>query len=226
MQFIENKTFDEIKVGDSAEIKRTLHKQDIELFAVMSGDDINPAPVDTDDTKSDVFHQVIAHGMWGGALISAVLGAELPGPGTIYRNQSLSFRKPVGLGDTVTVRVKVREKIPSEKRVILDCECVNEAGDVVITGQADVIAPTQKVHRARAMLPEVHLHERGQRFQDLMATARKDPPIRTAVVHPCDDLSLIGALDAGKQGLIVPILVGPVAKIKKPPSRLEGASTE
>jgi phosphate acetyltransferase len=214
MQFIENKTFDEIKIGDSAEIKRTLRKQDIELFAVMPGD-VNPGDVDTDHAKSDLFHQVIAHGMWGGALISAVLGAELPGPGTIYRNQSLSFRRPVGLGDTVTVRVKVREKIPSEKRVILDCECVNEAGDVVITGQADVIAPTQKVHRARAMLPEVHLHERGQRFQDLMATARKNPPIRTAVVHPCDDLSLIGALDAGKQGLIVPILVGPAAKIRK-----------
>ena len=179
MQFIENKTFDELKVGDTAELKRTLRKQDIELFAVMSGD-VNPAHVDATYAKSDMFHHVIAHGMWGGALISAVLGTELPGPGTIYLDQSLRFRRPVGLGETVTVRVKVREKIPEKKRVILDCECVKEDGEVVITGEADVIAPAQKVHRPRAVLPEVHLHERGQHFQHLMEAARKNPPIRTS----------------------------------------------
>ena len=214
MQFIENKTFDELKVGDSAEIKRTLRKQDIELFAVMSGD-INPTHVDAKFAKSDAFHKVIAHGMWGGALISAVLGTELPGPGTIYRNQSLQFRRPVGLGDTVTVRVKVREKNPAIKSVILDCECINQAGETVIVGEADVIAPVKKVHRPRAMLPEVHLHERGQRFQELMDAACHYPAIRTAVVHPCDDVSLIGALDAMKAGLIVPVFVGPLAKIVK-----------
>lgn len=214
MQFIENKTFDEIKIGDSAELTRTLRKQDIELFALMSGD-VNPAHTDSDYARSDQFHHVIAHGMWGGALISAVLGTELPGPGTIYLNQTLSFRRPVGLGDTVTVRVQVREKIADKKRVILNCECINEAGEVVITGEADVIAPIQKVRRPRVMLPEVHLHERGQHFQTLMAAARKNPPIRTAVVHPCDDLSLAGAMEAQKAGLIVPILVGPVAKIRK-----------
>lgn len=214
MQFIENKTFDELKVGDSAEIKRTLRTRDIELFAVMSGD-INPAHVDVEYAKSDMFHKVIAHGMWGGALISAVLGTELPGPGTIYLNQSLHFRRPVGLGDTVTVRVKVREKLPEKKRVILDCECLNQAGEAVIVGEADVIAPSEKVHRPRATLPEVHLHERGARFQELMDATRSHPPVRTAVVHPCDGVSLTGALDAMKAGLISPILVGPVAKIRR-----------
>jgi phosphate acetyltransferase len=213
MQFIENKTFDELKIGDTAELKHTLRQQDIELFAVMSGD-VNPAHVDANYAKSDLFHHVIAHGMWGGALISAVLGTELPGPGTIYLNQSLRFCRPIGLGDTVTVRVKVREKIPEKKRVILDCECVKENGEVVITGEADVISPTLKVHRPRVVLPEVHLHERGQHFQHLMDAAQQNPPIRTAVVHPCDRLSLAGALQAAKQGLIVPVLVGPLAKIK------------
>jgi phosphotransacetylase/acyl dehydratase len=214
MQFIENTTFDELKVGDSAEIKRTLRKQDIELFAVMSGD-INPAHVDAEFAKSDMFHKVIAHGMWGGALISAVLGTELPGPGTIYLNQSLRFCQPVGLGDTVTVRVKVRKKNPDTKSVILDCECINQAGETVIAGEAEVIAPTQKVHRPRVILPEVHLHERGQRYQELMDAARRYPPIRTAIVHPCDDVSLAGALDAMKAGLIVPVFVGPATKIAK-----------
>jgi phosphate acetyltransferase len=214
MQFIENRTFDELAVGDHAELTRTLRKEDIELFAVMSGD-VNPAHMDEEFAKSDQFHKVIAHGMWGGALISAVLGTELPGPGTIYLNQSLSFRRPVGLGDTVTVRVTVREKVPEKKRVLLDCECVNQAGEMIIKGEAFVIAPTEKVRRPRALMPEVHLHERGLRYRQLVEVAQKNPPIRTAVVHPCDSASFLGALDAASERLIVPILVGPEAKIRK-----------
>jgi len=213
MQYIENKTFDEIKVGDSAELTRTLGRQDIELFAVMSGD-VNPAHVDEEYAKSDIFHEVIAHGMWGGALISAVLGTELPGPGTIYLNQSLSFRRPVGLGDTVTVRVSVKEKKPQKKRLIFDCLCLNQDGETVIKGEADVIAPTEKVRRPRAVLPEVHLHERGARYKELINAARELEPIRTVVVHPCDPVSLKGALEAKGQGLIHPVLVGPQEKIK------------
>ncbi len=213
MQYIENRTFDEIAVGDSAELTRTLKRDDIELFAVMSGD-LNPTHVDEEFANSDLFHKVIAHGMWGGALISAVLGTELPGPGTIYLNQSLSFRRPVGLGDTVTVRVTVREKHADGKRLILDCECLNQDGEAVIKGEAEVIAPAKKVRRPRATLPEVHLHERGARYRQLIEATRDLAPIVTAVVHPCDALSLSGALDAGEQGLIQPILIGPRARIE------------
>jgi len=212
MQYIENKTFDEIKVGDTAELTRKLRVEDIELFAVMSGD-VNPAHVDEEYAKSDMFHQVIAHGMWGGALISAVLGTELPGPGTIYLNQSLSFRRPVGLGDTVTVRVTVKEKLPENERLKMDCLCLNQDGETVIKGEADVIAPTKKVRRPRVMLPEVHLHERGARYNELIAATHDLNPIRTAVVHPCDALSLAGALEAASQGLIEPVLIGPKTKI-------------
>jgi phosphotransacetylase/acyl dehydratase len=214
MQFIENKTFDEIAVGDSAEITRTLKSQDIELFAVMSGD-VNPAHVDEAYAKSDRFHEVIAHGMWGGALISAVLGTELPGPGTIYLNQSLSFRHPVGLGDTVTVRVTVTEKTGHGNRLKLACMCLNQDGDVVIEGEADVIAPTEKVRRPRVLLPEVHLHERGAQYDRLIAATRDLAPVKTVVVHPCDELSLTGALNARDEGMIEPVLVGPRAKIEQ-----------
>lgn len=213
MQYIENKTFDEIEVGQTAELVRTLKREDIELFAVMSGD-VNPAHVDAEFAQSDLFHKVIAHGMWGGALISAVLGTELPGPGTIYLNQSLSFRRPVGLGDTVTVRVTVREKNLEKKRLVLDCICLNQNGETVIKGEAEVVAPTEKVRRPRTVLPEVHLHERGARYKILLEATRDLAPIRTAIVHPCDALSLTGALEAASQGLIIPVLVGPRAKIE------------
>ena len=88
---IENRTFDEIAIGESASIVRTLTQEDIELFAVVSGD-VNPAHLDPAYAETDLFHRIIAHGMWGGALISAVLGTELPGPGTIYISQDLHFR--------------------------------------------------------------------------------------------------------------------------------------
>src|ERR1700675_4884353 len=102
MEYIENLTFDEIKIGDSASLVRTLKLEDIQLFAAMSGD-INPAHFDPEYSKSSMFQEVIAHGMWGGALISTVLGTQLPGPGTVYVDQTLHFSRPVTLGDTVTV---------------------------------------------------------------------------------------------------------------------------
>lgn len=212
LQYIENKTYDEIAVGDSAELTRTLKPQDIELFAVMSGD-VNPAHVDAQYAKSDMFHGVIAHGMWGGALISAVLGTELPGPGTIFLDQSLKFEAPVGLGDTVTVRIEVTEKL-EKGRLLLACTCLNQHGKMVIEGVARVIAPREKVRRPRVILPEVHLHVQGAQYARLIATTTGLEPVRTAVVHPCDALSLSGALDAARQGIIIPVLVGPRIKIE------------
>lgn len=212
MQFIENRTFDEIAIGDAAELTRTLTPRDIDLFAILSGD-VNPPLVDADHARSGMFHEVIAHGMWGGLLISTVLGTELPGPGTIYLTQSLSFRHPVALGETVTVRVTVRAKDAASHRLTLDCLCLNADGTTVIEGQAEVRAPTEKLRRPRATLPEVHLHARGDRHRQLIAATRELAPIVTAVVHPCDALSLEGAMKASEQGLIVPILIGPKAKI-------------
>jgi phosphotransacetylase/acyl dehydratase len=213
MEYIENKTFEEIKVGDTAELTRELRSQDIELFAVMSGD-VNPAHVDLEYAKAEIFHKVIAHGMWGGALISAVLGTQLPGPGTIYLNQSLTFRRPVGLGDTVLVRVTVKEKLADKRQLILECECINQEGETVIKGEARVIAPTEKVRRPRVVLPEVHLHEHGAHYQKLLESIKDISPIRVAVVHPCDEVSLMGAIESKLKGVIEPILIGPKDKIE------------
>jgi phosphate acetyltransferase len=212
MEYIENKTYDEIAVGDHAELIRTLKPQDIELFAVMSGD-VNPAHVDAEYAKTNIFDGVIAHGMWGGALISAVLGTELPGPGTIFLSQSLDFQAPVGLGDTVTVRVEVTQK-QDRGRLLLACTCLNQHGQMVIEGEARVIAPREKVRRPRVALPKVHLHTQGAQYDRLIAATKPLSPVRTAVVHPCDVLSFRGALNAAHQGIIIPVLVGPKKKIE------------
>jgi phosphate acetyltransferase len=209
---IENRTLDELAIGDTAEMVRVLAMSDIELFAVMSGD-VNPAHLDAAYADQTQFHHVIAHGMWGGALISAVLGTRLPGPGTIYLDQSLHFRRPVAVGDSITVRVTVAKIDRDSGTVTLDCQCRNQHDKVVIDGQAEVLAPRVKVRRAVAALPLVRMHNPGARFRALVDRARALPPLPTAVVHPCDALSLLGAIQAEAAGLITPYWVGPRARI-------------
>jgi phosphate acetyltransferase len=209
---IENRTFDQISVGDSASLTRTLSRDDIALFAVMSGD-VNPAHLDQRYAEGSMFHRIIAHGMWGGALVSAVLGTRLPGPGTIYLGQDLRFRRPVGLGDAVTVTVTAKEKQPEKHIVIFDCRCVNQRGEEVITGTAVTIAPTERISAPRVELPEVQLR-RHDRYQELIDRCAGLEPIPTAVVHPCDEVSLEGAVRAAQGHLIKPVLIGPEAKIR------------
>lgn len=211
-QKIENRTYDEITIGETASLSRTLSKEDIELFAAMSGD-VNPAHMDEDYAKDDIFHGVIAHGMWGGALVSTVLGTLLPGPGTIYLGQDLRFRRPVRIGDTITVSVTAQEKKPEKKIVLFDCHCVNQDGKDVITGTAEVIAPVEKISRLRVEAPEVLLHNHD-RYQQLIARCNDLAAIETAVVHPCSEGSLRAAVDAAEARLIDPTLVGPEARIR------------
>lgn len=213
MQYIENRTFDEIEIGETAELVRTLEKGDIDLFATMSGD-VNPEHLDPEFAKDNRFHKIIGHGMWGGALISAVLGTQLPGPGTIYIDQSLHFKKPVGLGDEVRVRVTVVSKEEATKKVTLDCGMFDHNGAALIVGQAVVLAPTRKVRRPRAVLPEITIHDQGQLFRGFIDRAKTLPAVRIGVVHPCDAVSLGGAVDAMHEGLIVPIFIGPRVKIE------------
>jgi len=158
MAIIENRPFNELRIGDHASLVRTLTERDITLFAVMSGD-VNPAHVDKDYAKSDMFHEVIAHGMWSGALISTVLGTMLPGPGSIYLGQSLRFLRPVGLSDTVTVTVTVQELHSENRRVTLDCRVINQDNETVVTGTAEIIAPAEKISRPQVDLPDVDLHK-------------------------------------------------------------------
>ncbi len=213
MTYIENRIFDEISIGDSASLKRLLTEKDIELFAVMSGD-VNPAHVDAEYAKNDMFHKIIAHGMWGASLISTVLGTELPGPGTIYLDQTLKFEHPVGIGDTITVTLTVINKKQEKSLIEFDCQCVNQLGKTVISGNALVIAPTEKIKRKRVELPTVEIKSaKSHWYHDLIASKNELKPLVTAVVHPVDVLSLKGAIASAMEGLIKPILIGPKQKI-------------
>ncbi len=209
---IENRTFDQIRIGDSAMMSRTLTKDDIALFATMSGD-LNPTHFFDEYASKVGLDRVAGHGMWSGSLISAVLGNQLPGPGSIYRHQDLQFVRPVVIGDTVTVKVTVKEKRDADKLVVFDCVCTNQTGQDVVTGVAEVIAPTEKISGPKAQLPEIGFRRRDG-YEELIKRCADLEPVSTAVVHPCDHSSLVGPIDAAKAGLINPILVGPEAKIR------------
>jgi phosphotransacetylase/acyl dehydratase len=211
--FIENTTFDELAIGDSASLSHAVTQRDIDLFATVTGD-VNPAHVDPAYAATDIFHHVIIQGMWGGGLISAVLGTKLPGPGTIYLGQDLRFTDPVSIGDTVTATVTVREKKAAKGDVVLDCLCTNQNGTPVITGSALVRAPTEKIRLKRVILPEVRVG-RHDRTQAMIVRAAEGEAVATAVVFPVDALSLLGAIEAMNAGLIVPVLIGPAALIRQ-----------
>ncbi|WP_028874042.1 bifunctional enoyl-CoA hydratase/phosphate acetyltransferase [Tepidiphilus margaritifer] len=211
-EYIENHPFDEIQIGQTAQMTRTLRPQDIPLFAAISGD-INPTHLDPEFAKKGPTHEVVGHSMWGGALFSAILGNQLPGPGTVYVRQDLRFHRPIAVGDTLTASVTVKEKHPENHHVVFECLAVNQDGLKVIDGIAEVIAPTEKIRCAKLHLPEISVTDKELRYRQIMARVKGLEPITVAVAHPCDEPSLGGALEAMQTGIIRPILVGPKAKI-------------
>lgn len=214
MEYLENKTFDEIQIGDSDTLTRTLTEKDIQVFAIMSGD-INPAHVDEDYAKSDMFKKIIGHGMWGGALISTVLGTQLPGPGTIYVGQTIRFKRPVGIGDTLTVKVTATEKNAEKKRVTFTCEVKNQNDEVVMEGQADVVAPSKKIRRPKAVLPEITLRRPYSLFNQYVEKAKSLGPLRAGVIHPVHARIIEAVHDAAVAGLINPVLIGNTERVKR-----------
>ena len=213
-RYLVNKTFDEIHVGDSASLTRTLMPEDVKLFAILTGD-VNPAVVDPKFSESGMFREVIAHGMWSGSLISTVLGTQFPGPGTILVDQSLHFARPVTIGDRITITVTAKQKFEHNKHVVFDCVCTNQEGLQVVRGKAEVLAPLEKVSRLQEVhMPEIRIDDKHERYTHLLERVKGLEPIPTAVAHPCDAESLKGPVMAFQAGIIEPILVGPENKIR------------
>ncbi len=130
----------ELTIGQSASFSKTVTESDIYTFAGVTGD-LNPAHVNEEYAKQTRFGGRIAHGMLSAGFISAAIGMQLPGPGTIYLGQTLKFTAPVAIGDTVTATVKVSSYDQVRRRAVLETICVNQHGASVITGEATVLVP-------------------------------------------------------------------------------------
>ncbi|PTD96022.1 MaoC family dehydratase [Pseudothauera lacus] len=133
--------FEALQIGMSAAVARTVSEADILAFAGVSGD-TNPVHVDGEFAASTMFGGRIAHGMLSAAYISTVFGTRLPGPGCIYLSQTLKFKAPVKIGDTVVARVTVRELNAAKRRAIFDTVCT-VAGKVVLEGEAEILVPAR-----------------------------------------------------------------------------------
>jgi len=136
----EGKSIHELKVGDSAQISKTITEKDINDFAKVTGD-FNPVHLDQAYAEKTMFKGRIAHGLFSVGLLSAVLGNILPGHGTIYLSQEVKFIAPVRIGDTLTARVEVIELLPEKNRAQFRTTCTNQDGKIVVDGIAWTMPP-------------------------------------------------------------------------------------
>ena len=133
--------FEELSLGQEASLTKTVSEADIVAFADISGDR-NPVHLDAEYAATTIFKERIAHGMLSAAYISAVFGMKLPGPGAIYISQTLNFKAPVKIGDTVVAAVKVIELVPEKRRARFECVCsVNDKP--VVQGEALLMVPAR-----------------------------------------------------------------------------------
>lgn len=134
------KSINEITMGEKASFQKTITESDVYMYAGITGD-LNPVHINDEHAKASMFKERIAHGMLTAGFISAVLGLQLPGPGTIYMSQSIRFTAPVRIGDTVKAEAEVIEIIEEKNRITLKTVCTNQRGEEVLVGQAMVMPP-------------------------------------------------------------------------------------
>lgn len=208
MRDVSNRTFDEIEIGATEDISRTLTATDVEALALAAGD-------------VEGFHlegggpdeRIYAQGAAAIALVAGLLNRRLPGPGSAIVATNFRYGGACHVGDTLTATVTAKARHREGHRIDFACRCTNQNGDVLADGIATVAAPTARITYADVATPEMILR-RNDAFARIFKRCEGLPPVTCAVVHPCDRDALAGAVEAAKRGLIVPVLVGPEAKIR------------
>ena len=159
VEMIENRTFDEIEIGESASISRALRHDDIETWAAVTGNlnliDLDPGPAD-----SSIFALGGGHTMWGASLFGTLAGSHLPGLGSISTAASMRVHRPIPVGEVVTATVTVKEKRAASGEILLDCRLTNAKGEALMTGTCEVLAPRSKIRLPRPDMPKVQLRPR------------------------------------------------------------------
>jgi phosphate acetyltransferase len=205
-----NRTFDEIAVGESVSHSHRLSVTDVEALALVSGD-VDPFHLDTREAGPHG-EGVFAKAVGAEALISGMLERRLPGPGTTIVSQELRFDGSVTPGDELTATVTAVEKRAQGNLIVFDCR-LTSGGDQLISGRVTVRAPTQRIKYSDVATPQLVLR-RNDAFALLLKKCEGIPPVPCAIAHPCDRDSLLGPIEAARRNLIVPVLVGPEAKIR------------
>ncbi len=210
--FIESKTYDEISVGDTARTDHVLTTNDAMAFASISGFD----SVLNSDELIERAGGVPPTGpnMWCASLVSGLFSMNIPGPGCTLTNISLSFHNRIRVGDGIQVKVEVTGKDDATKTVTFACEANNGAGIRIFDGTAQLLAPPVKLRWSTLPVPSLIVNDPYRHYRGMIARATAKPAVKTAIVWPCDEVSLGGAVQAFKDKLIIPVLVGSEAIIR------------
>ncbi len=207
MYAIRNIPFDAIEIGRPLTVARTLSKTDIEALAFASGDlgtfqddDNEPVPRCTEAVGAE-------------CLIAHLINRRLPGPGSAILGQEFRFHNHLTVGDSISATLVPVEKREADHVVVFECRIVNQTGEVLLEGRATVTAPTAQIERGDLGATEM-IFRHTDVFARILRACEGLPPVLTAVVHPCDSDSLLGAVEAARRGLILPVLVGPEARIQ------------
>jgi phosphotransacetylase/acyl dehydratase len=205
-----NRTFDEIDVGTTETVTRTVTAAEVEALCLAAGD---VEALHTKGTDRSPGTGPVTRGAAAAAILAGMLNHRLPGPGgTILRSQ-LAYGGTITVGDTLTATVTARAKHADGRRIDFDCRCGNQRGEVLAEGMVTVSAPLRHVAYSKLATPQIVLRY-NDGFVPLFEACAALPAVSCAVVHPCDRDSLQGAIDAAAQRLIEPVLVGPPAKIR------------
>ncbi len=217
--FVESKTYEEIAIGDTATTEHVFNEDDAMAFASISG---FRAVLNTDEQiERGGGIPPTGPNMWCASLISGLFSMNIPGPGCTLTNVSLAFQTRIRVGDRILVKVRVTAKEDKTKTIIFDCEAHNSAGASIFTGSAHLLAPEKTQRWSTLPLPELIVKNPYRHYLGMIARATSKPPVKTAVVWPCDEVSLGGAYQAFKDKLIEPILVGSEAKIRSVAAELK-----
>jgi phosphate acetyltransferase len=204
-----NVPFDQIQLGQSQSVSRTLSRNDIEALAFVSGD-LDAYHLDGD---AGVEPETSTEAVAAEAFVSYMLNRRFPGPGTSIKAVSLKFQGALSIGDTITATLTVVEKAADGALVTFDCRCTNQSGLEIAQGSAAVAAPTKLVAYNELATPEI-IFRRNDGFTRLLRACEGIPAVTCAVVYPCDHDSLLGPIEAAKRKIIEPILVGPEKTIR------------
>jgi phosphotransacetylase/acyl dehydratase len=203
-----NRTFGEIEVGATASAARTLTATDVEALALAAGD-VEGFHIEGNDPGE----RLTAQGAAAVALVAALVNGRLPGPGSRIVESRIRYDGILHIGDTLTTAVTAKSKDARARTITFDCRCTNQDAVVLLQGELTVAAPSERIAYSNVATPELILR-RNDGFAKVFARCKPLPPVTCAIVHPCDRSSLTGAIEAARAGLIVPVLVGPPAKIR------------
>jgi phosphate acetyltransferase len=204
-----NVLFDEIAIGAPLVVRRTLSRSDVEFLAFAAG----LADAFGLDDSGDAVQAGAVQGVGAAALVAHLVNRRLPGAGSTIVEQRFEFAGRLCVGDTVSASVTPVATDAASGRVTLDCSVLGASGEPVLAGRMVAVAPRRRIEKDDAAPTEVILR-RNDGFRRLFDRAAQGAPVPTAVVHPCDRDALLGPMEAMRRGLIVPVLVGPRARIE------------